>query len=653
MKDTENKEGLLSEGIAKAKRVVRRATQTTDSSEKKKETAEEKKTTRGRKPAAKKTTTKAVAGKTTAKTTKATEKETETTEKKATRRVSTRKAPAKKKESISLEESLKIIPLGGLEQIGMNITAFEYGDNIVVVDCGLSFPEDDMLGVDLVIPDVTYLKDNIDKVKGFVITHGHEDHIGAIPYVLKEVNAPIYATKLTMGLIENKLKEHTMPKPVKHKVVKYGQSINLGCFRVEFIRTNHSISDAAALAIFTPAGLVVHTGDFKVDFTPVNGETIDLQRFGELGKKGVLALMGDSTNIMKPGFTMSERTVGKTFDNIFAENEKHRIIVATFASNVDRVQQIINSAEKYGRKVVVEGRSMVNVMTTATELGYLDVPKNILIEMEQMKNYPPEKLVLITTGSQGEAMAALSRMAANIHRKVSIEPGDTVIFSSRPIPGNEKSVSKVINELSEKGAKVIVQDTHVSGHACQEEMKLIYALTKPKYAIPVHGEYQHLKAHTELAQQMGIPKENTIILSSGDVLAINEEQAKVVGKVQAQGIMVDGLGVGDVGNIVLRDRQHLSENGLIIIVLTLEKYTTQLLAVPDIVSRGFVYVRESEYLMDEAKNIVYAALERCLDRNVSDWTKIKTEIKDSLSDYLWKKMKRSPMILPVIMEVEQ
>ena len=653
MKDTENKEGLLSEGIAKAKRVVRRATQTTDSSEKKKETAEEKKTTRGRKPAAKKTTTKAVAGKTTAKTTKATEKETETTEKKATRRVSTRKAPAKKKESISLEESLKIIPLGGLEQIGMNITAFEYGDNIVVVDCGLSFPEDDMLGVDLVIPDVTYLKDNIDKVKGFVITHGHEDHIGAIPYVLKEVNAPIYATKLTMGLIENKLKEHTMPKPVKHKVVKYGQSINLGCFRVEFIRTNHSISDAAALAIFTPAGLVVHTGDFKVDFTPVNGETIDLQRFGELGKKGVLALMGDSTNIMKPGFTMSERTVGKTFDNIFAENEKHRIIVATFASNVDRVQQIINSAEKYGRKVVVEGRSMVNVMTTATELGYLDVPKNILIEMEQMKNYPPEKLVLITTGSQGEAMAALSRMAANIHRKVSIEPGDTVIFSSRPIPGNEKSVSKVINELSEKGAKVIVQDTHVSGHACQEEMKLIYALTKPKYAIPVHGEYQHLKAHTELAQQMGIPKENTIILSSGDVLAINEEQAKIVGKVQAQGIMVDGLGVGDVGNIVLRDRQHLSENGLIIIVLTLEKYTNQLLAGPDIVSRGFVYVRESEYLMDEAKNIVYAALERCLDRNVSDWTKIKTEIKDSLSDYLWKKMKRSPMILPVIMEVEQ
>ena len=504
----------------------------------------------------------------------------------------------------------------------------------------------------MVIPDVSYLKQNIDRVKGFVITHGHEDHIGALPYVLKEINVPVYATKLTMGLIENKLKEHVMPKPVKRKVVKYGQSINLGCFRVEFIRTNHSISDAAALAIFSPVGTVVHTGDFKVDFTPVSGETIDLERFGELGKKGVLALMADSTNVQKPGYTMSEQTVGKVFDTIFAENEKSRIIVATFASNVDRVQQIINSAEKYGRKVVVEGRSMVNVISTATELGYLNVPNNIMIEMEQMQNYPPEKLVLITTGSQGEAMAALSRMAANIHRKVSIMPGDTVIFSSRPIPGNEKSVSKVINELAEKGAKVIVQDTHVSGHASQEEIKLIYSLVKPQYAIPVHGEYQHLKAHAELAQQMGIPKENTIILSSGDVLDLCEDHAVLIGKVQAQGIMVDGLGVGDVGNIVLRDRQYLSENGLIIIVLTLEKYTNQLLAGPDIVSRGFVYVRESEYLMDEAREVVYSALERCLDNHVTDWTKIKTEIKDSLSDYLWKKMKRNPMILPIIMEVE-
>lgn len=569
----------------------------------------------------------------------------------AQRRTTTRRVAAPK-EKIEIGMGLKIIPLGGLEQIGMNITAFEYEDSIIVVDCGLSFPGDDMLGIDLVIPDVSYLKQNIDRVKGFVITHGHEDHIGALPYVLKEINVPVYATKLTMGLIENKLKEHVMPKPVKRKVVKYGQSINLGCFRVEFIRTNHSISDAAALAIFSPVGTVVHTGDFKVDFTPVSGETIDLERFGELGKKGVLALMADSTNVQKPGYTMSEQTVGKVFYTIFAENEKSRIIVATFASNVDRVQQIINSAEKYGRKVVVEGRSMVNVISTATELGYLNVPNNIMIEMEQMQNYPPEKLVLITTGSQGEAMAALSRMAANIHRKVSIMPGDTVIFSSRPIPGNEKSVSKVINELAEKGAKVIVQDTHVSGHASQEEIKLIYSLVKPQYAIPVHGEYQHLKAHAELAQQMGIPKENTIILSSGDVLDLCEDHAVLIGKVQAQGIMVDGLGVGDVGNIVLRDRQYLSENGLIIIVLTLEKYTNQLLAGPDIVSRGFVYVRESEYLMDEAREVVYSALERCLDNHVTDWTKIKTEIKDSLSDYLWKKMKRNPMILPIIMEVE-
>ena len=569
----------------------------------------------------------------------------------AQRRTTTRRVAAPK-EKIEIGMGLKIIPLGGLEQIGMNITAFEYEDGIIVVDCGLSFPGDDMLGIDLVIPDVSYLKQNIDRVKGFVITHGHEDHIGALPYVLKEINVPVYATKLTMGLIENKLKEHVMPKPVKRKVVKYGQSINLGCFRVEFIRTNHSISDAAALAIFSPVGTVVHTGDFKVDFTPVSGETIDLERFGELGKKGVLALMADSTNVQKPGYTMSEQTVGKVFDTIFAENEKSRIIVATFASNVDRVQQIINSAEKYGRKVVVEGRSMVNVISTATELGYLNVPNNIMIEMEQMQNYPPEKLVLITTGSQGEAMAALSRMAANIHRKVSIMPGDTVIFSSRPIPGNEKSVSKVINELAEKGAKVIVQDTHVSGHASQEEIKLIYSLVKPQYAIPVHGEYQHLKAHAELAQQMGIPKENTIILSSGDVLDLCEDHAVLIGKVQAQGIMVDGLGVGDVGNIVLRDRQYLSENGLIIIVLTLEKYTNQLLAGPDIVSRGFVYVRESEYLMDEAREVVYSALERCLDNHVTDWTKIKTEIKDSLSDYLGKKMKRNPMILPIIMEVE-
>ena len=508
-----------------------------------------------------------------------------------------------------------------------------------------------MLGIDLVIPDVTYLKENRDKVKGFVITHGHEDHIGALPYILKEINVPVYATKLTIGIIENKLKEHNLMKTTKRKVIKYGQSINLGCFRIEFIRTNHSIADAAALAIYTPAGIIVHTGDFKVDYSPVFGEPIDLQRFAEIGKKGVLALMADSTNVMRPGFTMSEKTVGKTFDNIFSENTSSRIIVATFASNVDRVQQIINSASKYKRKVVVEGRSMINIIGTANELGYLNVPEGTLIDIEEMKNYTDEQLVLITTGSQGESMAALSRMAASIHRKVTIQPGDVVVFSSSPIPGNEKSVSKVINELSMKGAKVIFQNTHVSGHACQEEIKLIYALTKPQYSIPVHGEYSHLIAHGDLAQTMGIPKENVVILSSGDVLEISEESAKVVDKVPAQGILVDGLGVGDVGNIVLRDRQHLSENGLIIIVVTLEKYSNQVLSGPDIVSRGFVYVRESENLMEEARDVVNNALDRCLSSNVTDWGKIKTEIKDTLSDYLWKKTKRNPMILPIIMEV--
>lgn len=548
-------------------------------------------------------------------------------------------------------KGVKIIPLGGLEQIGMNITAFEYEDSIIVVDCGLSFPEDDMLGIDLVIPDVTYLMNNIEKVKGFVITHAHEDHIGGLPYVLKNINVPIYATKLTIGIIENKLKEHNLLKTTKRKVIKYGQSINLGCFRIEFIRTNHSIADAAALAIYSPAGIIVHTGDFKVDYTPVFGSTIDLQRFAEIGKKGVLALMCDSTNIERPGYTMSERTVGKTFDNIFAENTKHRIIVATFASNVDRVQQIINSAVKYNRKVVIEGRSMVNIISTATELGYISMPDNVLIDIEQMKNYSDEQLVLITTGSQGEAMAALSRMAASIHKKVTIKPGDTVIFSSTPIPGNEKPVSKVINELSMKGAKVVFQDTHVSGHACQEEIKLIYALTKPKYSIPVHGEYRHLIKHAEIAESLGIPKDNIKILSTGDVLEISEEKAEVVGKVPAQGVLVDGLGVGDVGNIVLRDRQHLSENGLIIVVVTLEKYSNQVLSGPDIVSRGFVYVRESETLMDDAREVVNNALDKCIARNITDWGKIKTEIKDSLSDYVWKKTKRNPMILPIIMEV--
>ena len=546
---------------------------------------------------------------------------------------------------------LKIIPLGGLEQIGMNITAFEYEDSIIVVDCGLSFPEDDMLGIDLVVPDVTYLKNNLDRVKGFFITHGHEDHIGAIPYVLREVNVPVYATKLTIGIIEHKLREHNMLTKVKRKVVKYGQHINLGCFRVEFIRTNHSIADAAALAIYSPAGTVVHTGDFKVDYTPVFGGAIDLQRFGELGKKGVLALMCDSTNAERPGHTSSERTVGRTFDNLFADYANTRIIVATFASNVDRVQQIINSAYKYKRKVVVEGRSMVNIITIASELGYLNIPDNTLIDIEQIKNYPDEQTVLITTGSQGESMAALSRMAANLHKKVVIKPGDTVIFSSNPIPGNEKAVSRVINELSMKGANVIFQDAHVSGHACQEDIKLIYSLVKPMYAIPVHGEYRHLKAQARIAEELGIARDNIFILSSGDVLELSEEGAAVTGEVPVGDVLVDGLGVGDVGNIVLRDRQHLAEDGIIIVVLTLEGGSGQVLAGPDIVTRGFVYVRGSESLMDEARLVLEETVDHCMEKNITDWGKIKTEIKDSLGEFVWRKTKRRPMIMPIIMEV--
>ena len=548
-------------------------------------------------------------------------------------------------------QSVKIIPLGGLEQIGMNITAFEYEDSIIVVDCGLAFPDEEMLGIDLVIPDITYLKENASKVKGLVITHGHEDHIGAIPYALKELNMPVYATKLTMGLIENKLKEHNLLRSTRRKVVKHGQSINLGCFRIEFIKTNHSISDAAALAIYTPAGIIVHTGDFKIDYTPVFGDAIDLGRFAELGKKGVLALMCESTNVEREGYTPSERTVGRTLNHLFDEYGDHRIIVATFASNVDRVQQIINCAYKYGKKVIVEGRSMVNTISTAAELGYIKIPDNTLIGIEEMRNYVDEQLVLITTGSHGETMAALSRMAASTHRKVSIKPGDVIIFSSHPIPGNEKAVSKVMNELAKKGANVIFQDTHVSGHACQEEIKLLYTLTKPKYSIPIHGQYRHLKRHKDLAVEMGIPKENVIILQSGDVLSISEEKAAVVGRVPAQGILVDGLGVGDVGNIVLRDRQHLSQNGLFIGVVTLDRYNNMLLAGPDIVSRGFVYVRENEQLMEAAKNVVRDTLDHCSQKNITDWTRIKTAIRDDLGDFIWKKMKRSPMILPIIMEV--
>ncbi len=546
---------------------------------------------------------------------------------------------------------LKIIPLGCLELIGMNITAFEYEDSIIVVDCGLAFPADDMLGIDLVIPDITYLKDNADKVKGFVITHGHEDHIGALPYVLKEINVPVYATRLTMGIIENKLKEHNLMKGTKRKVVKFGQSINLGQFRVEYIKTNHSIVDAAALAIYSPAGTVVHTGDFKVDYTPVFGDAIDLPRFAEIGKKGVLALMCDSTNAERPGFTPSERTVGKAFDTLFEEHKNTRIFVATFASNVDRVQQIINSAYKFGRKVVVEGRSMVNVIETAINLGCINIPENTLIEIDQLKNYPDEQQVIITTGSQGESMAALSRMASNMHKKITIGHGDTVIFSSSPIPGNEKAVTKIINELLRKGADVIFQDTHVSGHACQEEIKLIYTLVHPKYAVPVHGEYKHLKAQAKIAENLGIDKDKIFILSSGDVLELDENRANVTGHVPVGSILVDGLGVGDVGNVVLRDRQHLAEDGILIVVMSLDKYSGQLVAGPDIVSRGFVYVRESDELMEEAHQVVDSAISGCIDRGITDWGKLKSTTKDALGEFVWRKTKRRPMILPIIMEV--
>lgn len=555
---------------------------------------------------------------------------------------------------MSTTSKLKIIPLGGLEAIGMNITAFEYEDSIVVVDCGLAFPEDDMYGIDLVIPDITYLLENSDKVKGFIFTHGHEDHIGALPYILKQLNVPIYATKLTMGLIELKLMEHDLMKTTRRKVVKPGQTINLGKLRIEMIRTNHSIQDAVALAIYSPAGTVVHTGDFKVDFTPVFGDAIDLQRFAEIGRKGVLALMCDSTNAERPGYTASEKTVGKALDTIFAEHKNSRLIVATFASNVDRVQQIINTAYKYKRKVVIEGRSMVNVISTAQNLGYICIPENTLVTLEEMKNYADEQIVLITTGSQGESMAALSRMAGGIHKKVQIKAGDVIVFSSHPIPGNEKNVSKVMNELYSKGAEVIFQDTHVSGHPCQEEIKLIYTLVKPKYAIPVHGEYRHRVAQAKVASFLGYDSEHILMLSSGDVLEISDDEedtAAVTGHVTCGGILVDGLGVGDVGNIVLKDRQRLAEDGIIIVVLTIDT-DGQVIAGPDIVSRGFVYVRESEELMDEASDVVEDALENVIGTRGTDWGRIKNAIRDDLSDFLWRRTKRSPMILPILMEAD-
>lgn len=546
-------------------------------------------------------------------------------------------------------KKVRIIPLGGLEIIGMNITAFEYEDTIIVVDCGLAFPEDDMLGIDLVIPDVTYLKRNIDKVKAFVITHGHEDHIGALPYILKELNVPVYGTRLTIALIENKLREHELLDITKRHTVQFSDVIDFGDISVEFIRTNHSIADAAALAIHTPAGCIVHTGDFKVDYTPVYGDPIDLTRFAELGKEGVLALLCDSTNAERPGITNSERTVGKTFDSIFADNKDSRIIVATFASNVDRVQQIINSAYTYGRKVIVEGRSMVSVINTAAELGIINIPDNTLIDIEQINDYPEEKTVIVTTGSQGETMAALSRIATNTHRKVSLNQGDVVIFSSNPIPGNEKAVSKVINELSMKGADVIFQDAHVSGHACEEEIKLIYSLVKPKYSIPVHGEYRHLKAQARIARSLGIEKENIFILKTGQVLEIDSESAIITEEVENGSVFVDGLLVGDVGNVVIRDRQRLSEDGIIIIMLAMDESGEYVISGPVIDSRGFVYIKESDELIEEARQLACDELYDCLDRGVTGRNKIKNVLRDALGSFVWKKTKRKPIILVEIL----
>ena len=579
----------------------------------------------------------------------------EKTEKKKTSR--TRKTGSSKKsknQDIFKKSKLKIIPLGGLHEIGKNITVFEYEDEIIIVDCGISFPEDDMLGVDLVIPDVTYLVKNQEKIKGMVITHGHEDHIGGIPYLLKQINVPIYATRLTAGLICNKLEEHKLLRSTDMNIVNQGDTIKLGKnFKVEFIRSSHSIPDSVMLAITTPAGTILHTGDFKVDYTPIDGQIMDFGRIAELGQQGILALMADSTNAERKGFTMSESSVGEVFEKLFLNCTK-RIVVATFASNVHRIQQIVNSAVKYGRKIAVCGRSMINMISTAVELGYIDCPENLFIDIDMIGSYTDDQLVIITTGSQGEPMSALTRMAAGDHRKVKITPNDLIIISATPIPGNEKYVSKVIDDLMQLGAEVVysaLADVHVSGHACQEEQKLILALAKPKYFIPVHGEYRQLRAHQETAELMGIDKDNIFMLTNGRVLEMNEEEAKFNGSVPSGRVLVDGLGVGDVGNIVLRDRQHLAQDGLIVIVLTMDSQTGEVVAGPDVISRGFVYVRESENLMDDVKSVVRHEVAKCEERGVRDWSTIKSTVKENLRDYLFIKTKRNPMIIPIIMEV--
>jgi len=551
------------------------------------------------------------------------------------------------------KKKLKVIPLGGLQEIGKNITAFEYGDDILVVDCGLAFPEDDMLGIDLVIPDYTYLQKNKEKVKGVVLTHGHEDHIGGMPYLLKEINVPVYSTRLTLGLLQYKLEEHGLLKSTKLVNVEPGETVEIGIFKVEFIRSTHSIADSVALAIHTPVGVVIHTSDFKIDYTPIQGEAIDLARFSELGKKGVLLLMCDSTNVEHEGYSMSERTVGESFEEIFMK-AKSRILVACFASHVHRVQQVVNASEKFGRKVAVVGRSMVNTVNVAKELGYLHIPEGMLVDIDLIDKYPPEKMVIITTGSQGEPMSALARIAASEHRKVEIMPGDLVIISASPIPGNEKPVFRVINELFKKGAEVIYEslaEIHVSGHACAEELKLMHNLVKPKFFMPVHGEYRHLKQHAILAHKMGMPMENIFIMETGKVLELTQNTARINGSVPAGRILVDGLGVGDVGNVVLRDRKHLSQDGLIVIVITVEKGSGAVIAGPDVISRGFVYVREADDLMENVKEIIRKSLIKCEERRKHDWSSKKSIIKEDLRDYLYEKTKRKPMILPIIMEI--
>lgn len=550
------------------------------------------------------------------------------------------------------KNKMKIIPLGGLGEIGKNITVIEYKDDIVVIDCGMSFPEDEMLGIDVVIPDITYLLKNKEKIKGILLTHGHEDHIGGLPYFLEKLNVPVYATRLTLGLLENKLREHNLGNIILNEV-KAGDQINLGSFSIEFIKVTHSIPDSVAIAIHTPVGIVVHTGDFKVDFTPINENVMDLHKFAELGKKGVLVLLADSTNVERPGYTMSEKTVGDTFNDIFLKAPE-RIIVATFASNVHRVQQIINAAEMYNKKIVISGRSMINTINVAYELGYLKIKEETLIDINDMNKYKDNEIVILTTGSQGEPMSALSRMAFSEHKKIKLVPEDTVIVSASTIPGNEKTISKVINKIVEIGATVIYEslaDVHVSGHACQEELKLIHTLLKPKYFIPVHGEYRHLKRHAQLAEELGMPRANIFIAKNGSVIEFTKNSAEMTQCVQSGNILVDGLGVGDVGNIVLRDRKHLSEDGLIVVVVTMSKQEGKVIAGPDIISRGFVYVRESEDLMEEARNVVKAALNECEKNNITDWSTLKTSIKDALRGFLYEKIKRNPMILPIIMEV--